>query len=55
MNRMRDPDGRVVATLDDYGVVPGCKRAVDEYRAEHHITEPIVDIDGWGVYWRREP
>lgn len=40
--------------VDDYGVVPGCKQAVDEYRAEHGITEPIVDIDGWGVYWRRE-
>jgi O-methyltransferase len=40
--------------VDDYGVVPGCKQAVDEYRAEHRITEPILDIDGWGVYWRRE-
>ena len=40
--------------VDDYGVVPGCKQAVDEYRAEHGIAEPIVDIDGWGVYWRRE-
>src|SRR5262245_35837183 len=40
--------------VDDYGIVPGCKQAVDEYRAERGITEPIVDIDGWGVYWRRE-
>jgi len=40
--------------VDDYGTVPGCRQAVDEYRAEHGITEPIVDIDGWGVYWRRE-
>jgi len=40
--------------VDDYGIVPGCKQAVDEYRGEHGITEPIVDIDGWGVYWRRE-
>lgn len=40
--------------VDDYGIVPGCKQAVDEYRAEFGITEPIVDIDGWGVYWRRE-
>jgi O-methyltransferase len=40
--------------VDDYGTVPGCKQAVDEYRREHGITEPIADIDGWGVYWRRE-
>ena len=40
--------------VDDYGIVPGCRRAVDEYRAEHGVREPIVDIDGWGVYWRRE-
>jgi len=40
--------------VDDYGTVPGCRQAVDEYRAEHGIREPIVDIDGWGVYWRRE-
>ena len=40
--------------VDDYGTVPGCKQAVDEYRKEHGITEPIIDIDGWGVYWRRE-
>ncbi len=40
--------------VDDYGIVPGCRQAVDEYRREHAITEPIVDIDGSGVYWRRE-
>jgi len=40
--------------VDDYGVVPGCKQAVDEYRAEHRIREPLVDIDGSGVCWRRE-
>ena len=40
--------------VDDYGIVPACKEAVDEYRRDLGITEPIVDIDGWGVYWRRE-
>jgi O-methyltransferase len=40
--------------VDDYGIVPGCRKAIEDYRREHGITEPIVDIDGWGAYWRRE-
>jgi len=40
--------------VDDYGIVPGCKKAVEDYRREHGIVEPVVDIDGWGAYWRRE-
>ncbi len=40
--------------IDDYGAVPGCKTAVDEYRATNGIDEPIVEIDWTGVYWRRE-
>jgi len=39
--------------VDDYGVVRGCKQAVDDYRQAHGITEPIQPIDGWGVFWRR--
>ena len=33
------PGGYLV--LDDYGSFAGCRRAVDEFRAEHGITEPI--------------
>jgi O-methyltransferase len=40
--------------VDDYGAVPGCKEAVEEYRREHGITEAIVEVDWTGVYWRRE-
>jgi O-methyltransferase len=40
--------------VDDFGTVPGCAKAVEDYRTEHGIREPIVDIDGWGAYWRRE-
>jgi O-methyltransferase len=40
--------------VDDYRVVPGCKQAVDEYRAAHGITAQVVDIDGVGVYWRAD-
>ena len=39
--------------VDDYGIVEACKVAVDEYRAQHTITDPLVDIDGWGWYWRK--
>lgn len=39
--------------VDDYGAVAGCRAAVDDYRSEHHVVEPIEDIDGWGVFWRK--
>ena len=39
---------------EDYGVVPGCRQAIAAYRAEQGIREPIVDVDGAGVYWKRE-
>jgi len=39
--------------IDDYKL-PGCKSAVDDYRARTHITEQIVPVDWTGVYWRRE-
>lgn len=39
------------AIFDDYGA--GCKRAIDEYRAQHGITEPMKRIDELAVYWQR--
>ena len=45
------PGGYVI--VDDYGAVPGCKKAVEDYRAEHSITDPIEPIDWTGVFWRR--
>jgi O-methyltransferase len=41
------------AIFDDYMQIPGCKRAIDEYRASHGITEPIHQIDGQAIYWQR--
>lgn len=46
------PGGYVI--IDDYGAIPACKLAVDDYRADHGITEAIMDIDWTGVFWRRE-
>ena len=39
--------------VDDYGTFDACKRAVDDYRDKMGIVDPIVDIDGWGAFWRR--
>jgi O-methyltransferase len=45
------PGGFVI--VDDYGAVPACKRAIEDYRARFGITEPIETIDWTGVYWRK--
>lgn len=39
--------------IDDYGAVPGCHIAVDEYRLANGIEEPMERIDWIGVFWRR--
>jgi O-methyltransferase len=39
--------------VDDYGAVPGCKVAVTDFRNQHHITEPILEVDWTAVYWRK--
>jgi O-methyltransferase len=45
------PGGYVI--VDDYNCLPGCKKAVDDFRAEHDITEEIHPIDRQGVFWQR--
>jgi O-methyltransferase len=40
--------------IDDYGLIHECREAVDDYRREHGITEPIEKVDWNGVHWRRE-
>ena len=40
--------------VDDFGAVPGCKEAVEDYCREHGISEAIQVADWTGVYWRRE-
>jgi len=42
------------AIFDDYVQEPAVKRAIDEYRTSHGITEPIRQIDGQAVYWQRD-
>ena len=43
------PGGFVI--LDDYAGIPAAKAAVDDYRAERGITDPITEIDNSG-WWR---
>jgi O-methyltransferase len=41
------------AIIDDYRSVPPCRKAVDDYRAQHGIRDEIVAVDWSGAYWRR--
>jgi len=38
--------------VDDYGAIPSCRQAVDDYRNAHGITDEIRQIDWTGVYWQ---
>jgi O-methyltransferase len=42
--------------VDDYHAMTAeeCRRAVDEFRAEHGISEPLETVDWTCVRWRRE-
>lgn len=40
--------------VDDYGSIPACKAAVDDYRSQHGIAEAIQWVDSDGIYWQRE-
>jgi O-methyltransferase len=40
--------------VDDYLLIDECRRAVDDYRREHGVTEPIEEVDWNSVRWRRE-
>lgn len=44
--------------VDDYGMIPGCNQAVEDYRAAHGIAEPLQIIghvrgSPLGAYWRK--
>jgi O-methyltransferase len=40
--------------VDDYGALEECRRAVDEFRSRHSLTEPLDKVDWTCVRWRRE-
>jgi O-methyltransferase len=39
--------------IDDYAL-PGCRQAVDDYRARADVRAPLQTIDWTGVFWRKE-
>lgn len=39
--------------VDDYSFIEECRRAVDDFRQENGIGEPIEKIDWNGIRWRR--
>lgn len=39
--------------IDDYAL-SGCRQAVDDYRRNNRIVEPINEIDWTGIYWRKQ-
>ena len=45
------PGGFVI--VDDYNLLEECRQAVDEFRAERGIEEPMTDVDWNAAYWRR--
>jgi hypothetical protein len=39
--------------VDDFGGIPACRKAVEDYRGANGIDEEIVKVDWTGVYWQR--
>ena len=46
-----NPGGYII--LDDYVMLEPCRKAVDDYRSTHGITDPIEEIDFAGAFWRK--
>jgi O-methyltransferase len=39
--------------VDDYHALPPCKQAVHDFRTQAGIVDPIQEIDGTGVFWKK--
>jgi O-methyltransferase len=40
--------------VDDYHAIDACSQAVTDYREKHRISAKISEIDGTGVFWRKQ-
>jgi O-methyltransferase/8-demethyl-8-(2,3-dimethoxy-alpha-L-rhamnosyl)tetracenomycin-C 4'-O-methyltransferase len=49
--RKVSPGGYVI--VDDY-VLKACREAIHDFRAKHGVHEPMHDVDGAAVFWRKE-
>ena len=45
------PGGFVI--IDDYGAIPNCAKAVDDFRRTQKVRDPLQKVDWTGVYWRK--
>jgi hypothetical protein len=41
--------------VDDYGALPQCKQAINDFRERRKIADPIHQVDWTGAFWRKEP
>ena len=39
--------------IDDYGAIPQCCQAVEDYRKKNGITDEIKLVDWTGVWWQK--
>jgi O-methyltransferase len=39
--------------IDDYGAMLSCRAAVEDFRRDRGVGEPLVNIDGKGVLWEK--
>ena len=39
--------------LTHYPIYLASKAAVHDFRGRHRITDPVVEVDWTGVYWRK--
>jgi O-methyltransferase len=40
--------------VDDFSAVAGCRQAVEDFRNERGIREPLRPVDWTCVFWQRE-
>jgi O-methyltransferase len=55
--RKVSPGGFII--IDDYGMIPGCNRAIDDFRRGANIAEPLeiigyVNQEPLGAFWRKQ-
>jgi hypothetical protein len=39
--------------IDDFGAIPSCREAVNDFRSHKNIREPIQQIDWTGIFWKK--
>jgi O-methyltransferase len=42
------------AIFDDFQNLPDCRKAIEEYREQHGVSEEIQPIDKRAVYWKKQ-